>query len=162
MLDDNVGTATSYTLSANSGSAYKFRVIAINTVGESLSSPESAIIIAANAPDPPTNLARVYADGTMITIEWDAPLLTGGIPVIDYKVYWDYGQGGQLVEIASTTANDRLFTQDSDIIGGRTYAFTAVAVNAVDESVQSAPLLVIAARVPTTPDAPIKQSADGS
>ena len=34
-----------------------------------------------------------------------------------------------------------------------------MAVNAVDQSVQSAPLLVIAARVPTTPDAPTKKSA---
>jgi hypothetical protein len=98
--------------SANSGSVYKFKVIAVNSVGESLTSAESAIIVAANAPDPPTDLARVYADGTMITIEWTAPLATGGIPVIDYKVFWDYGESGAHVEIASSTSNDLLFTQD--------------------------------------------------
>lgn len=82
--------------------------------------------------------------------------------MIDYKVFWDYGEGGPHVEIASTTNNDRLFTQDADIIGGRTYSFTAVAVNAVDQSSQSEPLLVIAARVPTTPAAPTKKSADST
>ena len=140
-----MGTATSYTLPANSGSAYKFRVIAENSVGESTASPDSAVIIAANAPDSPTDLARVYADDTQITIEWVAPVETGGIPVIDYKVYWDFGEGGAHVEISSTTDNNKLFTQDSDIISGKTYSFTVVAVNAVDESVQSDPLLVIAA-----------------
>ena len=68
------------------------------------------MIIAANAPNPPTDLERVYADGTMITIEWVAPIITGGIPVIDYKVFWDYGEGGAHVEVASTTSNDKLFT----------------------------------------------------
>ena len=68
----------------------------------------------------------------MITIQWVAPIETGGIPVIDYKAFWDYGEGGQLVEIASTTNNNRLFTQSSDVISGRTYSFTVVAVNAVD------------------------------
>lgn len=110
LLAGSIGTATSYTLSANSGSAYKFRIIAENSVGESGASAESAVIIAANAPDPPTSLERVYADGSMITIQWAAPVVTGGIPVIDYKVFWDYGQGGQLVELASTTSSDRLFT----------------------------------------------------
>ena len=86
--------------------------MAINSVGESPISADSAVIVAAEAPDPPTNLERVYGDGFIITIQWDAPVFTGGIPIIDYKVYWDYGQGGQFVEIASTTNNDRLFTQD--------------------------------------------------
>lgn len=117
---------------ANTGSAYKFRTIAVNSVGDSPISPESTVIVAAEAPNAPTNLARVYADGDMITIQWVAPIETGGIPVIDYKAFWDYGEGGQLVEIASTTNNNRLFTQSSDVISGRTYSFTVVAVNAVD------------------------------
>ena len=135
LLDDSIGTATSYTLPANSGSAYRFRVVAVNSVGESPASSDSDFIIAANAPDPPTDLTRVYADGTMITIEWTAPTETGGIPVIDYQVFWDYGEGGSYERIASTTDSDRLFTQDTDIIGGRTYSFTVIAVNAVDQSI---------------------------
>ena len=131
-LDENIGTATSYTLDANTGSAYKFRIIAANSVGDSPISPESAIIVAAEAPDPPTDLARVYADGTLITISWVAPVETGGIPVIDYKIFWDYGEGNQHVQIASTTNSNKLFTQSEDIISGRTYSFTVVAVNAVD------------------------------
>ena len=89
------------------------------------------MIIAANTPDPPTNLERVYADGSMITVQWVAPVETGGIPVIDYKVFWDYGMAGAFIEIASSTNNDRLFTQSDDIISGLTYQFKIVAVNAV-------------------------------
>lgn len=110
LLKDDLGTSTSLTISANSGSAYKFRVVAVNSVGESSVSSESVVIIAANSPDPPTDLERVYADGSMITIEWVAPVETGGIPVIDYKVFWDYGEGNNFVEIASSTNNDRLYT----------------------------------------------------
>ena len=111
LVNVDLGTSTSYTLSSvNSGSAYKYRVVAINSVGESNASADSDVIIAANAPDPPVDLERIYADGSMITIEWTAPIETGGIPVIDYKVFWDYGEGGTFVEIASTTSNDKLFT----------------------------------------------------
>jgi hypothetical protein len=145
-LDDSVGTATSYQATGlSTGSNYKFKVIAENGVGDGQASEESDTIIAASKPEPPTDLARVYGDGNLITIEWQAPLVTGGIPIIDYKVLWDYGQGGDFIQIADTTTGDRLFTMATDIIEGSTYQFKVVAVNAVDDSDPSDPVSVIAA-----------------
>ena len=121
-LDSSVGTATSYEATGlSTGSNYKFKVIAENGVGDGPASEESETIIAASRPEAPTGLTRVYGDGDLITIEWQAPLITGGIPVIDYKVLWDYAQGGDFIQIADTTTGDRLYTKATDIIGGSTY-----------------------------------------
>jgi titin len=162
LLDDAVGDVTSYTTNTvSTGSNYKFKVQAQNGVGDSPTSSESETIIAATVPDPPTTLGRVYADGTMITIDWEAPTFTGGIPITDYKVVWDYASGGSdYDEIASTTTNDRLYTQDSNIIGGMTYSFKVIATNSIGDSDPSEALSVIAAQTPATPDAPTKKSAD--
>ena len=72
-------------------------------------------------------------------------VVTGGIPIIDYKVLWDYGQGGDFVEIVDTTTGDKLYTKDEDIVEGTTYQFKVVSVNAVGESGPSGALSVIAA-----------------
>ena len=145
-LNDAVGTSPTFAATGlSTGNNYKFKVIAVNGVGEGSASEESDIIIAASPPESPTGLSRVYGDGTLITVEWEAPLVTGGIPIVDYKVYWDYGQGGAFVEIADTTTGDLIYTKNSDVIEGLTYQFKVVAVNAVGESPQSDPLSVIAA-----------------
>lgn len=101
-----------YTVSSlSTGNNYRFKVLAVNGVGDGPLSDESDLIIAANLPDPPTDVARVYADGTTITINWNAPADAGGTPITDYKVKWDYGSSGaSWIEIAASTSNTLLYT----------------------------------------------------
>lgn len=160
LLDDAVGATTSYTVaSLSTGNNYKFKVFAENGVGEGDISAESDPIIAAIVPDPPTDVARVYSDGNMITIDWVAPVDNGGTPVIDYKVQWDFGLGGAFVEIADSTSGDALYTRSDSVIEGKTYLFKIIAVNAIGDSEPSIPAGIIAAKVPQTPNAPTKKSA---
>jgi len=130
-------------------------------VGDSTESAVSVGIIAAIKPTPPINLARVYSDGTMITIQWIAPVDNGGVPVTDYQVKWDYGSSGaSFVSVATTTSGQLLYTKNSDLIAGLTYQFKVLAVNAIGVSDPSIALSVIAAQEPLTPNAPTKLSAD--
>jgi titin len=76
------------------GNNYKFKIVAVNSAGSSLISPESDFIIAAVPPSAPTNVVRLNADQTFITIGWQAPSQNGGSPIIGYYILWDAGQGG--------------------------------------------------------------------
>lgn len=106
MIDGALGVVNTKTVTGlATGSTYRYKLIATNAVGDSVNSAQSAGIIAAVKPDPPTSLARVYSDASMITIQWSAPSDNGGTPVTDYHVVWDYGSGGaSFVQIAATTA----------------------------------------------------------
>jgi hypothetical protein len=73
------------------GNNYKFKILAENSAGPSLISPESNFIIAAVPPGAPTNVVRLNADQTFITIGWLAPSSNGGTPIIGYKILWDAG-----------------------------------------------------------------------
>jgi len=94
-LNLSVGNLLTYTVSGlSTGNNYRFKVLAVNGVGDGPLSDQSVLIIAANLPGPPLNVARVYADGTKITISWTAPTDAGGTPITDFKVQWDYGSSG--------------------------------------------------------------------
>ena len=137
------------------GNNYLFSVQAINAAGRSLISPYSLNMIAATPPDPPTNLIRVYADGTFITIGWNAPGFNGGSPVIAYKIYWDYASNGMgWAMIANSPLDSLVYTLNADVILGRTYQFKITAVNAVGDSSYSSSLSVISANFPSQPAIP--------
>lgn len=76
------------------GNNYIFQVVAINDAGDSLPSLASNFIIAAVPPNPPTNVVRLNADSTFISIGWQAPSFNGGSPILGYNIMWDAGQGG--------------------------------------------------------------------
>lgn len=142
------------------GSVYKYKLIASNSVGDGPESPQSVGILAAIAPTAPINLLRVASNDSLLTFSWSPPVDNGGIPVTDYQVMWDYGNSGtSYVTIATTTSGLLQYTKSSDLIRGETYNFKVMAVNAVGISVPSSALALIAAQEPLTPNAPIKVSA---
>lgn len=55
---------------------------------------ESDFIVAAEVPNPPTNLVRLHASSTFITIGWSKPAYEGGSAVTGYRVYWDAASEG--------------------------------------------------------------------
>jgi titin len=65
------------------GYEYKFQVTASNGRGESLKS-EAAFIYAATEPDTPRSLAKVNADSSEISVDWQAPEDDGGSQILAY------------------------------------------------------------------------------
>lgn len=71
------------------GVFYKFKVSAVNDIGESPQSAESDAIIAALVPLQPLLLSAESADQTSITISWAEPSDSRGSPIASYHVYMD-------------------------------------------------------------------------
>ena len=109
--------------------------------------------MAAQVPDPPTDLESTASSDISITIEWLDPVFDGGDPVNDFKIYWNAGDdNGNFVLLQDTNFGSNTFTkQDSDIVAGNYYEFKVVAVNSVGDSSPSLKIRVIAASVPSPP-----------
>jgi hypothetical protein len=77
------------------GVYYNFKVESRNLVNYSPYSDE-IIVLAAQIPDQPTNLANVPANtlATQIGLEWLAPVFNGGSAILDYKVWYDNASSG--------------------------------------------------------------------
>jgi hypothetical protein len=123
------------------GQRHKFRVSAVNGVGESTLSEEQEII-AATVPHEPLKPIKQTAAPTWIEFSWAAPL-SGGSDIRGYRVY----KNGEL--IIETVDLSAMVT--NQIIAGVTYQIRVSAYNDVGESSQSAALSIMAARVPNAP-----------
>jgi hypothetical protein len=86
-------STTSYeNTDVTAGLVYQFKVLAFNVVGDgSLSS--AVTIKAAQQPDAPAMPTLVSQGPNSITISWTAPDSQYDT-ITDYKVYWDFGNGG--------------------------------------------------------------------
>lgn len=69
---------------------YRFAVVAVNDIGESILS-EFIEIHAAKVPDAPNAPTLVSQSASAITISWTVLAVSknGGSSVTDYKLYWD-------------------------------------------------------------------------
>ena len=124
LLEASIGVVNQYSTSPTNadltdGSEYRFKVVAVNAVGDGAVSDAIAIYAATvpNAPAPPTLVSQ---SDVSITIQWTDNVLadTGGSPVIDYKIYWDNAEGaGNFYELAATTAPDFTYTVGSVTAG---------------------------------------------
>ena len=80
------------------GLSYRFKITAVNIVGESLRSSEVAII-ASSLPSVPGTPQYVSADDSpQITISWTAPSYDGGSDIVSYLIYMNN------THVATTTA----------------------------------------------------------
>jgi titin len=134
------------------GVTYEFKVVAVNIVGDSESSPALSIL-AAQVPTAPLNLHMLSADKTSITVQWSAPSSDGSTPITGYKLYWDESTGIILPDsIGDTTWQTLQFTQ-SGLDTDRYYIFAVSAINIVGESPTTSSESIITATVPGVPQA---------
>jgi hypothetical protein len=111
------------------GQSYTFTIAATTLAGTGSASGESASATPVGAPGAPTITGVVPGDGSA-TVSFDAPASDGGSPIIGYTV--TSNPGGLT---ATCPASPCTVTGLSD---GVSYSFTAVAENAVGNSIPSA------------------------
>ncbi|CAE7949925.1 Ttn, partial [Symbiodinium sp. KB8] len=113
------------------GASLQIEVAVVNTMAESHSlagtRSDTSIYYSATYPTAPLNLALAASTLISVTLSWDPPSDTGGMPILGYKVFMDDALGGPMVEEYSGTA--QVF-QKVGLASGYTYkaevkAFTA-------------------------------------
>ena len=111
------------------GTTYTFSVQSRNVVG--LSGQSASInVLAAQIPDPPTDLINVAAStsSNQITLAWTAPIFDGGSLLLDYRLWFDNASGSTF-QILQETVTATTYTAVS-LTQGQTYQFKVEARNA--------------------------------
>ena len=129
------------------------------TVNDKLADPSRVVqgtitVTVTGKPNPPTNLhaENTGKGGASVTFQ---PSKSGGSPITGYRLFDDTGK--QVATCGSTVC------EVTDLITGRTYSFTAIAVSAEGESERSVPSNPITiSNVPSAPGAPHLEAGDGT
>jgi fibro-slime domain-containing protein/RHS repeat-associated protein len=127
------------------GTAYTFRVAALNKVGTGPASQPSGTVVAARLPGAPTNVTAAGGNGSA-AVTWTAPADNGFSPISSYRVITQPATNTFFVNGGQTTATV------SGLVNGTSYTFLVSAVNGVGEGPLSAPSAP--ATPATTPGAP--------
>jgi titin len=141
------------------GEYYQFKVSAINSIGESvISDPVS--IIASTVPDAPTAPENVVSEKLFIEIRWQIPY-NGGDEIDDYQIDYKHEDEVYNWETIFSTGNLNQYTI-TDLLTGEIYDFRVRAHNDVGYGDNSPVTSLMAAIIPSKPNAPSKFSADQS
>jgi len=151
-------TLYSTTAPLTAGVYYQFKVIAVNSNGESVPS-QATSIIAATVPDEPQAPTLRFSDETSIEIGWVSGY-NGGTPIQDYEVWWKKNSDSTFVDKVLSTGNNKYYRVTTGLTMGAQYDFKVKAKNVVGLSILSDTSTFMAARVPDAPTVPVKVSAD--
>jgi predicted phage tail protein len=134
-------TASQLTVTGlTNGTAYRFRVRAVNAVGaghQSATSPAATPRTIAAAPAKVTAQAGAAGGKLTAAIRWTTPSSTGGTPVIGYRVTWQRltakGTPTGAAAVMTVPAGTRAATctAPAGVRSGTRYRVTVQAVNAV-------------------------------
>jgi hypothetical protein len=137
-----------------SGAGVYAKVLAYNSIGDSLLSGvgNGAILVLSYVPGAPTlALNAAVTTKTQIGLSWTANAVTGGQPVIDYRLWSDQASASFVVVASGIT---QLTYTVASLTTGLTYNFKLEARNSIGYSVFSNVITATAAIVPTAPAAP--------
>ena len=116
------------------GTNYTFKVNAINSVGTGLASDSSASVMPVTIPDPPTSISAT-AGNAQVTLSWTAPMIGGGLPIIDYIIEYKFSSApdsdwATFLDPISTTTTATVINLTNNI----SYDFRISAVNSFGRS----------------------------
>ena len=117
------------------GSAYYYKVAAVNAVGISQPSSEASATPRATVPSAPSGLVASGGDGS-VALSWTAPVSDGGSGITGYNVYRGSTAGGESATPIATNVALTSFT-DTGRTNGVTYFYEVAAVNKVGASPKS-------------------------
>src|SRR5271157_6592075 len=83
-----------------------------------------------------------------VTLTWQEPMSTGGLPIINYKIYRGTSTG---CETFLTTVGNVLAYMDTNVTDGLAYYYTISAVNVNGEGSRSSEVVAIPSAVPPSP-----------
>jgi large repetitive protein len=132
------------------GTAYVFRVSAVNVAGTGASSLMTSSVIPFTTPGQPTLVAGVFGD-TQVSLTWSAPSGNGGSGITNYNVQYSTNSGTSWI-LFSRPVSVNLSTTVTGLVNGVSYIFRVAAVNAAGVgSYSAASTAVTPMRVATAP-----------
>jgi hypothetical protein len=145
-------TATTQTVTGlANGTAYTFKVAAINGSGAGADSSASAAVTPRTVPGAPTGVTGTPGNG-QIDLSWTAPASNGGSAITGYTVTPFIGATAQTPVVFNSTATTQTIT---GLTNGTAYTFKVKATNAAGSGTDSAASSAITPVAPvTTPGAP--------
>lgn len=174
IIDNSIGAGTTtYTKSGLvTGQEYKFIVIAVNAVGQSLQSNPSSAIIVGVTPDAPGDPTYLSSSETSMQFAWTSPVdagrSDGGTDLLGYKIQWDGGNSAAASLTDLVTINDpstTSFTISSptySIVTGTVYRIRVLAINSVGTGSPSSILEIMPASLPQAPNQPTVKMASST
>ena len=141
-------TSSPYTVTGlTNGTAYTFRVAAVNGVGTGSYSAASSSATPRTVPGAPTSLSATTGN-TQLSLSWTAPASNGGSAITGYTVeYTPSGGSPSTVNTGSTSTSYAL----TGLTSGTTYSVRVSAVNAAGTGSYSASASGTPATVPGAP-----------
>eukprot|EP00746_Dinoflagellata_sp_MGD_P143998 gnl/MRDRNA2_/MRDRNA2_76765_c0_seq1.p1 gnl/MRDRNA2_/MRDRNA2_76765_c0~~gnl/MRDRNA2_/MRDRNA2_76765_c0_seq1.p1 ORF type:complete len:1938 (+),score=215.15 gnl/MRDRNA2_/MRDRNA2_76765_c0_seq1:848-5815(+) len=127
----------------DAGDTWSFQIKSFNNAGKESALSTAITLISAAVPGACPNVATTTLDGS-VTVTWDAPTDTGGIPLTGYKVSYP-----GVTETIGTSTFTKTFNAQSE---GETVTYTVVATNAVGDGVSSSSSILVDALNPAGPD----------
>lgn len=128
-FSDGTSTNTSATVTGlTNGTAYTFRVSAINAAGTGPASTASSAVTPLSVPSVPQSLSATASNQTVV-LNWSAPSSTGGSPITDYVA--EYSTTGTSGWVAFGTTSSVRSETATGLTNGTLYYFRVSAVNTV-------------------------------
>jgi titin len=87
------------------GTSYKFRVSAINSLGQGELSNVASVTTLGLAPAAPTALKATTKTTTTVTLSWSAAKVTGGSAVREYIVQYSKDKGASWIRVSAASFN---------------------------------------------------------
>lgn len=109
------------------GRTYYYTVSAVNDVGRSPPSPESAVSLV-RKPGAPGDVAALGMEGE-VRVSWTAPIDTGDAPASSLRYYVSRGGGGASRTIIIKTDIEGTVYVDRAVTPGQTYTYTVTTLN---------------------------------
>jgi hypothetical protein len=131
-ISTSTNSLQEYLVPVITGRTYYFKIKAVNNVGSSGLSVASPGMLAGSVASKPLQLTLVTQSQFYIKFSWMTPEELGGIPLTQYKIYWDYGNLGTsdtnlFVQAGSKLPSETIYTQSSNVVSGITYQFFVIA-----------------------------------